>query len=40
MGAGLHGENGLDPDTSIHLLQKHMLYRFLSMEWRCLLVAT
>ena len=21
MGAGLHGENGIDPDTPIHLLQ-------------------
>ena len=25
MGAGLHGENGLDPDTSIHLLQTYVI---------------
>ena len=25
MGAGLHGENGLDPDTSIHLLQTYVV---------------
>ena len=25
MEAGLHGENGLDPDTSIHLLQTYVL---------------
>ncbi|MEW8547264.1 MAG: hypothetical protein AB2693_27460, partial [Candidatus Thiodiazotropha sp.] len=25
MGAGLHGENGLDPDTSIHLLQIYVI---------------
>ena len=25
MGAGLHGENGLDPVTSIHLLQTHVI---------------
>ena len=25
MGAGLHGENGLDPDTSIHLLQIYVV---------------
>ncbi|MCG8047714.1 MAG: reverse transcriptase domain-containing protein, partial [Candidatus Thiodiazotropha endolucinida] len=25
MGAGLHGENGLDPDSSIHILQTYVL---------------
>ena len=25
MGSGLHGENGLDPETSIHLLQTYVL---------------
>ena len=25
MGAGLHGENGLDTDTSIHLLQTYVI---------------
>ncbi|MEW8547754.1 MAG: reverse transcriptase family protein, partial [Candidatus Thiodiazotropha sp.] len=25
MGAGLHGQNGLDPDTSIHVLQTYIL---------------
>ena len=25
MGAGLHGENGLDPDTSIHLIQTYVI---------------
>ena len=25
MGSGLHGENGLDPETSIHLLQTYIL---------------
>ena len=25
MGAGLHGENGLDPDTSIYLLQTYVI---------------
>ena len=25
MGAGLHGENGLDPDTSFHLLQTYVV---------------
>ena len=25
MGADLHGENGLDPDTSIHLLQTYVI---------------
>ena len=26
MGSGLHGENGLDPETSIHLLQTYVLH--------------
>ena len=25
MGSGLHGEHGLDPETSIHLLQAYVL---------------
>ncbi|MEW8546756.1 MAG: reverse transcriptase domain-containing protein, partial [Candidatus Thiodiazotropha sp.] len=25
MGAGLHGENGLDPDTSVHVLQTYVI---------------
>ena len=25
MGAGLHGDNGLDPDSSIHILQTYVL---------------
>ena len=25
MGAGLHGDNGLDPDTSVHIMQTYIL---------------
>ena len=31
---GLHGENGLDPETSIHLYQIYMFYLSFYMEWK------